>query len=100
MSSLGPPRPGKSRRTYFFELLSQPLVLLCQGLDEDALLLLSLPLAVDVLRQGAPQLRHVRLQLVHPLVELLLGDLESTPEVVLFLLKFLETKGTIRFLAF
>ena len=93
MRSLGPnqKKVKQSLSTYFFELLCQPLVLLCQGLDEDAFLLLRLPLTVDVLREGVPQLGHVRLQLVDPLVELLFSDLESTPEVVFLLLQFLKT---------
>jgi hypothetical protein len=67
--------------TYFFELLRQPLVLFCQRLDEDALLLLRLPLRVRVLRQGPLQLGQVQLELVHPLHQTFLNFLADSIEL-------------------
>ncbi len=77
-------------KTYFFQLLCEPLVLFCQRLNEHALLLFCLPLHVCVVREVLPQLGDIMLQLVHPRVELLLGDLQSASQMVLLLFQLLK----------
>ena len=75
---------------YLFELRGEALVLLRERRDEQALLLLRLPLLVPVLVEVRLQHLQVLLQLTHLQVVLLLDGVEPPPQVVLLLLQFLK----------
>ena len=76
--------------THLFELRGEALVLLRQRGDQEALLLLRLPLLVAVLVELRLQVLQVLLQLAHLQVVLLLDGVEPPPQVVLLLLQFLK----------
>ena len=75
---------------YLFELRGETLVLLRERRDQQALLLLRLPLLVPVLVEVCLQHLQVLLQLSHLQVVLLLDGVEPPPQVVLLLLQFLK----------